>query len=252
MKRLRFLLFLVALVTFMPPVYAMDLKNGKEVLQGQWLEECDIDDADIDDSTIDNSVIGGTTPSTGAFTDLSSTGTFDCDRYETVWIPVGDMASTATNGATFGSYEYPTNDINIDYYAFDSSVTEYLEFDYTMPGGWDTTSLKMKFEWMGPSGCTVSDTVTIGVAAVTRNNGEANDAAVGTYVDIQDTVLADADDEVHRTDATGTITPAGTPTAGGTIHFKIRRTTTDAAMAEDLWLARAGINYKITSAEPAF
>jgi len=173
-------------------------------------------------------------------------------EYKTIWIPTNQMSPSATDGATASTEEFATNDINKDYYVFPLATTRYIEFEYTMPKGWDETTLKAKFEWKGASGCSAGDTVTIGIAAKAENDGDACDQAMGTYVDVQDTALDGADGDKHRTSASGTITPSGTPTAGGTLHFKIRRTISDAGMAENLHALRVGLQFKITSAEPAW
>lgn len=173
-------------------------------------------------------------------------------EYKTIWIPANQMTPTATNGATASTEEFATNDINKDYYVFPLATTRYTEFEYTMPKTWDETTLKAKFEWKGASGCSAGDTVTIGIAAKAENDGDAYDQAMGTYVDVQDTALDGADGDKHRTSVSGTITPSGTPTAGGTLHFKLRRTISDTGMAESLHALRVGLQYKITSAEPAW
>lgn len=166
-------------------------------------------------------------------------------EYDTIEIPAGDFVSTATNGATFSTYEYATNDINEDYYAFDGTTEEYIEYSRVMPEDWDRSTVKVKFYWSSATSSTTNDTVEWEILGGALSDSDAIDAALGTPQVITDTLLADNGADLQITSATPALTIGGTPALGDLIHLKVSRNVggTD-DMTEDAWLYKVIIQYK--------
>lgn len=163
--------------------------------------------------------------------------------YKTIRIDAASFVPSTTNGATAGTYEYATNDIDVDYYAFDSGATEErIQRKLVMPEDWDRSTIKVKFYWTNASGASAADTAEWGIKAGALSNDDAIDAALGTAVTVSDTLLAAGD--LHVSDATGALTVGGTPALGDLIVFEVYRNTdgTD-DMAEDAWLLYVVVQY---------
>lgn len=178
----------------------------------------------------------------------------DCLGYTNVWIPAGSMIPLDTNGAAFGSKEYATNDIMIDYFAFDGATEEYVSFNVVMPENWDRSTFKAKFYWApGDSACTAADTVEWEIGGGALTNNDAIDAAIGTAQVISDAVLAGKDGDLHVTGVTPAITIGGTPALLDFVHFKVSRNVggTD-DMTEDAWLFGVMLQIKINEAFTAW
>lgn len=174
--------------------------------------------------------------------------------YNTIWIPAAAMTSLATNGATPGTNEYATNDIQADYYAFDGATEEFAAFNVPMPEEWDRSTIKFRAYWApGSSACTAGDTVEWEIAAGALSDDDAIDAALGTGQVISDVVLAGKDGDLHITGASPALTVGGSPAARDLIHFKVSRNVggTD-DMTEDAWLFGILIQYKLTKTVSAW
>jgi len=163
-------------------------------------------------------------------------------KYNTLWIPAAAMTPLSTNGAEAGVYEYPTNDIMMDYLAFDTTTEEFVSFSVEMPENWDLGTVKARFKWTGASGCSAADTVEWKIQARAISDDDAIDAALGTAQVISDAVTADGD--LQRTGTTPALTIGGTPAKGDLCYFKVSRNVggTD-DMAEDAWLVDVNIQY---------
>lgn len=174
--------------------------------------------------------------------------------YETYWIPASAMISLTTNGASGGTNEYATNDIMLDYYAFDGATEEFVAFSLPLRENWDRSTIKIKFKWSpGDSACTAGDTVEWELAAGALSDDDAIDAALGTSQIISDTVLAGKDADLHISGATPALTVGGTPALGDLLHFKISRNVSGTDdMTEDAWLFGAFIQIKKTQTVSAW
>jgi len=163
---------------------------------------------------------------------------FACLGYIDIWVPVGSMVALATNGAAPGTNEYATNDIVLDYFAFDGATEEFVAFSLVMPENWDRSTIKAKFYWApGDPACTAADTVEWELQGGALSNDDAIDAALGTAQVISDAVLVGKNGDLHITDATPAITIGGTPALGDLIHFKLSRNVSGSDnMTEDAWL----------------
>ena len=167
------------------------------------------------------------------------------DKYETIFIPAAAMTSTATNGATYLTYEYETNDINVNFLEFDGATEEYAEFQIPMPEQWNLGTIKAKFFWSSAGGSTAGDTVEWEIQAGAISDGDNIDTALGTAQVVSDTLIANSGTKIQITAATPAITVGGTPALGDMTRFKVSRNVggTD-DMTEDAWLFGCLIQYR--------
>jgi len=168
------------------------------------------------------------------------------DEYDTLYVDAGAMVPCTTNPALQGTHEYGTNDIDIDYYAFDAgAVEERVQFKTVMPDNWDRGNVRAKFYWSSATGSTTGDTVEWGIKAGAVSDSDPIDAALGTPQVMSDALLADSGADLQVSGATPAITVGGTPALGDMVLFEIYRNTdgTD-DMAEDAWLMGALLQYK--------
>jgi len=165
--------------------------------------------------------------------------------YKNLYIPASAMVPCTTNGAAPGTNEYGTNDIELDYMAFDGGATEErVQFAMPMPEDWDRGTVKAKFFWGSASGSSVSDTVEWGIKAGALSNDDAIDTALGTPQVISDALLAADGADAQLSGATPAVTIAGTPALGDLVVFEFYRNTdgTD-DMTEDAWLLGVWLQY---------
>lgn len=170
-------------------------------------------------------------------------------KYNTIYIDAGAMVPCTTNGALQGTKEYPTNDIDIDYFAFDAGATEErVQFKLKMPESWDRSTIKVKFDWSSAIGSSIGDTVEWGIKARAISDNDAMDSALGTPQVISDAILAVNGDVLQITSATPAITVGGTPALGDLIVAEIYRNTDGIDdMTEDAWLFGITIQYQETN-----
>jgi hypothetical protein len=187
----------------------------------------------------------------GVITDLN---TMDkrAPEYNIIWVPATAMTALTTAGAEGGSTEYATSDdVLLNYYAFDTTPEEYVGFSITMPENWDRSTLKAKFYWApGSSACSAGNTVEWQIQAISLSNDDNIDTTEFTDTGevISDVVLTDKNLEMHVTSATPAVTVNGTPGLGDLVYFKISRNTggTD-DMGYDAWLFGVAIQYRMTN-----
>ena len=144
------------------------------------------------------------------------------------------MIPSTTNGAATGAYEFPTNDVVADYYGFDTSTDEYVQFKLVMPAEWDASAgFKAKFYWLPKSSTTTSHDVTWGIQATSHADGGTIDSAWGTPQVIHDSVLGTAFGRVHISSATPSVTVAGSPVdhADEFVFFRVYRDVDGAGTA---------------------
>ena len=160
-------------------------------------------------------------------------------------VPASAMTRCTTGfPAVLLQYEYPTNDIDFNVLAFDSSSVERVQFQTVMPPGWDRGTIKAKFHWNGLSGSLAGDTIEWGMKAGAFGNDDALDTALGTGVVISDTMLTASITNMHITDATPAMTVAGSPSLGDIVVFEFYRNVGETDdMAFDAWLFGVTLQY---------
>lgn len=132
------------------------------------------------------------------------------------WIGAGELIPRVTNGAGIDGEELATNDINLDYLAYDSATSEGAQVAFAWPSGF--TTFTSRFYWTPASG---SGGVRWQASARCYADDDALDQAQGTAQAVSDTLLLAND--FHLSSATSAITPAGTVTAGNLCVVEIER-----------------------------
>lgn len=162
------------------------------------------------------------------------------------YVDASSMKANASNGATFATYVY-TNGIELDYFAFDSSTVERVQFKFAMPEDWDRGPMKARFYWTSPTGSTAGDTVEWAIRAVAMGDSDVVDAGFGTAQSRSDTLLSDNGGDIQITGATLDMTPAGSLADLDLIVFEVYRNVSGAdTMSEDAWLAAVKLQYNKT------
>lgn len=165
--------------------------------------------------------------------------------YRNIYIDAAAQVPRTTNGAEALTKEFATNDIMIDYLAFDSTTEEGAQFKMMIPDEWDLSTIKFKFFW--DAAATASGTVVWGVRAGALSNDDAIDAALGTEVTVTDTLLAVGD--MHISPATAAVTVGGTPALADMIIFQVVAKTSG-TIAVDQFLMGVAIQYKELTTPP--
>lgn len=178
----------------------------------------------------------------------SGTAFVNLEEYRTIYVPASAFRPCTTSGcAQLAQSEKGTNDIDVEYLAFDGGATEErCQVDFKMPEDWDVGTVKCKFDWSSATGSTAGDTVQWGVKAGAKTDSDAIDAALGTAQVISDVLLADNGGDWQISGATPALTIAGTPALSDTIIWEIYRDTSADDMTEDAWLFGMWIQYKST------
>ena len=186
---------------------------------------------------ITNGTLGTTAPSAFAVDAISI--------YKTIYLPVKSFLPTTTNGAAaLANVELATNDVQIEYVAFDNGTEELIGCSMPMPEDWNRSTIKAKFFWIPATGCTEADTVEWEISAVAVSNDGTIDATFGTAIAVSDAVTAGVEADLHITAATAAITVGGTPALGDYVHFKVSRNISGTDdMTEDAWLLGVWIQY---------
>ena len=160
----------------------------------------------------------------------------------TIYVDAGSMVPTVTNGASAGTQELATNDVMIDYFAFDTSTSEKVQFKLVMPEMWDAGTIKAKFYWK-TSG---TDTGTLHwyIQAVAHSDSGALDTAFGTAVttSAQDAGNGTLND-LHITEPTTAVTVAGSAERPDLVLFQIYRNVATDTYSEDAHLLGVVIEY---------
>jgi len=168
-------------------------------------------------------------------------------HYDNVFVNSAQMHPCTTNGAAaLAKNEYGTNDIDLQYFAFDGGGTEErVQFHMVMPEDWDRGTIKAKVYWSSASGSTAGDTVEWGIKANALADNDTIDASLGTPQVISDTLLANSGAKMQVTPATPAITVGGAAGLNDMVVFEIYRNTdgTD-NMVEDAWLFGIHIQYQ--------
>lgn len=167
--------------------------------------------------------------------------------YRTIWVDAGAMVSRTTAGALAGTEELASNDIMVDFFAFDDTTAEAVQFKLAMPDEWDRGTVKAKVFWYSAS-ATTSHTAVWGVKARAVSNDDALDGTWGSEIEVSDDVIAAGD--LHVTAATSAITVGGTPQLGDLIMFEIDQDSAEADHVGDVKLTGVMIQYKESDTEP--
>lgn len=168
--------------------------------------------------------------------------------YRTLWISAGALVPRTTNGAQIDVGGYSTNNIVLDKLLFDQTTVEGAQIALSLPVVWGAGTVQVKVFWTAGSS---SGGVTWGIAGGSYADSDAIDAALGTRVDIDDTLITA--DDVHVTAASGAITIGGSPGSDDLVVLEVTRQTGDAndTLATDAELIGLKLQYLESSTEVA-
>lgn len=145
-------------------------------------------------------------------------------------IPIyaAQMVPRVTNGAGRVIRELTTNDNMVEALAFDQTTQEFAQFEVEMPESWDEGTVTFIPVWTAAAG---SGNVVFALQGVAESNDDAMDVAFGTEQTSDDTLIT-ANDR-HKGPESSAITIAGTPAAGDTVVFTIKRNVASDNLSAD-------------------
>ena len=174
-------------------------------------------------------------------------------QYQEAIIWASAFVPGTTASASFGSYEWATNDIVRDYFAFDGAADEHIRFSHIFPETWDQSTIKVKFVWAGDTGSTSGDTCSWAIKGRFSRDDDALDAAWGTAATIGDALTDDGPIDTQITATVHTaLTLAGTAAVGCVCDFDVYRDVSEDNMSEDAWLFAVKIQFKNTLAKASW
>jgi hypothetical protein len=161
------------------------------------------------------------------------TGTIKTAGTETIWVPVGAMRPTVSNGcAPITEVETTSGRPDMQVLDFDATSDEHAQFQIAFPKSWNEGTITFQVYWT----TTASDTdgVAWGLQGVAVSDNDTIDVAYGTSVVVTDDALGAAEDQCVTAES-GAVTIAGTPAIGDICYFRIFRDVSDANddMTED-------------------
>ena len=137
----------------------------------------------------------------------------------TIWVPAAAMVAPTTSGAAIGNEELATNDVMLNYFAFDAAADRFVQFFIRMPKSWDEGTITASFTYHQPAAG--SGNVVWGLQGVALADSDAGDSAWGSAKAVADT--AGTEDDIFITSATSAITIAGSPAAEELVAFRVFR-----------------------------
>lgn len=194
---------------------------------------------DIDGTEADGSA---TTPARSDHVH-AMTATMDAAHDIEAWISAAAMKGTATAGAGDAdalpeTRELATNDVNIDYMAFDTGSDEHAFFQWAIPTGWNEGTITFLVYWTAASG---SGTVALDLKALAFGNSDALDDSWGTAIQVVDTLLTA--DDVHISPESTALTIGGTPAEGDIVMFDLMRNVSDDTLGVDAQVLGIKLTY---------
>lgn len=143
---------------------------------------------------------------------------------ETIWIPANAMMSRTTNGPSFGLVEMGTNKNLFYTLDFSTSTQEFAQFEVFFPKSWNLSTVTFIPFWSHASTST-NFGVVWALQGIARSNDDAGDVAFGTEQTSTDT--GGTTNDIYIGPESSAITIGGTPAAGDTVLFQIKRNVSD-------------------------
>lgn len=168
---------------------------------------------------------------------------------QTIWMPSGAMTPRTTNGAARTTTQLGTNGTMVTTLAFDTTTTEYAQFQIRMPKGWNEGTVTFAPVW------TADSTSTNGVAWALRAKALANDESIdaswGTAVVVTDDNTATVY-QLHLASESSAVTISSAAELDLVI-FEIYRDVADAGdtLAADALLYGINVYYTTDAANDA-
>lgn len=143
---------------------------------------------------------------------------------ETIFIPAVAMVSRTTNGAASGTVEMSTNKNMFKTLDFDTTTQEFAQFEVWFPKSWNLGTVTFQPIWSHAS-TTTNFGVVWALQGVARSDDDAGDVAFGTEQTSTDT--GGTTNDIYLGPASSAITIGGTPAAGDSVQFQIKRNVSD-------------------------
>lgn len=155
----------------------------------------------------------------------------------------GGLKPTLTAGCGGPSARETTTNKN-NYYTvdFDDTTEENAWTEVEMPDNYDGGSFYARARWESAAG-TVGQTIALGIKMAAYVDGDANDSAWGTEVNLTDTLAAV--NKYQETAESTAITPSGTPIGGCKIAINLARKVAADNLTGDLRLRGVVLEYSI-------
>ena len=143
---------------------------------------------------------------------------------ETIFIPASAMVARTTNGPSSGTTEMSTNKNMFKTLDFDTTTQEFAQFEVWFPKSWNLGTVTAQFMWSHAS-TTTNFGVVWALQGVARSDDDAGDVAFGTEQTATDT--GGTTNDIYLSPTTSAITIAGTPAAGDSVQFQVKRNPSD-------------------------
>lgn len=161
--------------------------------------------------------------------------------YRTITLTPGFLKPTTTAGCSESTkVEAGTNDIDYDVLDFATGSDENAYANFHMPDSWDAGVVQFRYIWTSAGG-TPAETVTFELSGRSFANDDAIDQAVGTAVEVADTLIATGDVHISAWSGDVTLTGAG---AGELVHIELMRDVSEDNVSDDARLIALQIRYK--------
>ena len=140
--------------------------------------------------------------------------------YDYLYIDAAAMIPSTTNGAAAGSRELATNDVMIDYLAFDTATDEYAQYKWKPPEQIVSNAvIRFKFDMATETGA--ATTLIFGTQFIIMSDDESLDQAWST-AQVAGAVTMTTTNDIYMSDGACTATLTGV-TAGDTVFFRVFR-----------------------------
>ena len=161
------------------------------------------------------------------------------DPWRTITLTPGFLKPTTTAGcASVATVEAGTNDIDYDVLDFDTATDENAFANFQMPDSWDGGVVQFRYIWTAASG---SGTVVMELSGRSYADDDAIDQAVGTPIEVLDTLITAGDVHISAWSGDVTLTGAG---AGEWVHVELMRDVSEDNLGVDARIMGVQIRYK--------
>ena len=160
--------------------------------------------------------------------------------YDYLYIDAAAMVPSTTSGAEAGTRELATNDVMIDYLAFDTGTDEYAQFKWKAPEQITSNPVvRFKFDMATETGA--ATTLIFGMQFIIMSDDESLDQAWSTAT-VAGAVTMTTTNDIYMSDGACTATLTGLA-AGDTVFFRVFRDVSADTHAVDGQLLGVHLQY---------
>lgn len=163
--------------------------------------------------------------------------------WKSITLVPGFIKPTTTGGCNDPEkVEAGTNDVDYDTLDFDQSTDERAYCNVHMPESYEGGDpIQFRFIWTAAGG-SAAQTAVLEMKARAYANDDAIDQAGGTAIEVSDALIATGD--VHISDWSADVTPAGSPDGSQLLHLEFMRDVSEDNLAADMRLIAVQIRYR--------